>query len=77
MPDFDAIATLNSIRELQAVRRRRGRLYTSKLDRHAYELLKLRDAGATASQLHLYLQTRCRVNVALSTVTRWLEKRGA
>ena len=55
---------------------RRTRPYRrSRLDRFRPELLALRDCGATAAEIRLWLRDR-RVKVAPSTVTRWLRGRG-
>lgn len=46
----------------------------SRLDRYTDELLALRQAGATASELMRWLHKK-RIRVELSTVTRWLKRR--
>ena len=72
--DFDAAAALAQLREDAAVRRKAS-YHPSRLDRYAYELLKLLEAGARPVELQRWLrQQRCKV--ALSTVTRWISRHG-
>ena len=46
----------------------------SKLDRHATELLALRRVGATVTQLTRWLREERDVEVAATTVGRWLDR---
>ncbi|MPW28250.1 hypothetical protein F9L16_04455 [Agarivorans sp. B2Z047] len=45
---------------------------TSRLDRHANELIQLRDQGNSIAELQRWLRFEKRVKVAHSTVSRWL-----
>lgn len=75
-PSFDATAMLAAIREEKAIRRKRSRLYKSRLDRFSHEILALRNEGASPSEIRFWLQTTKRTKVVLTTVIRWLEKHG-
>lgn len=70
---FDPIAELTALRQQTAAKRRR-RYATSRLDRHAGELLRLYRAGASAAELQRWLAGTHRLLVAHSTVTRWLSR---
>lgn len=71
---FDAASTLAQLRQ-DAVVRRKSAYHPSRLDRYAYHLHELLMAGAKPVELQRWLrQQRCKV--ALSTVTRWIEKHG-
>ena len=69
---FDAAAEAAALRERTRARRHR-RHAASRLDRHALELLALRDAGSTTAELQRWLADR-RVRVHHSTVARWLRR---
>lgn len=69
---FDADTEVSRMRaESRAMRRR----VTSRLDRYAYELLALRDAGSTTTELQRWLRER-RIRVHHTTVGRWLRRNG-
>ena len=73
---FDAAAEAARLAAQSRERRRRSyRRRRSRLDPHTLELLALRDAGATVTELQRWLRDR-RVKVSHSTVGRWLEKHG-
>lgn len=72
---FNAAAELEAIRQLNAVRRK-GSYRRSRLDRYAFELISMHREGARPAELQFWLRQK-RINVALSTVTRWLEKQHA
>lgn len=70
--DFDAASTLAQLRKDAAVRRKSA-YHPSRLDRHAFQLHELLNAGAKPVELQRWLrQQRCKV--ALSTVTRWISR---
>lgn len=70
--DFDAASTLAQLRKDAAVRRKSA-YHPSRLDRYAFQLHELLNAGAKPVELQLWLrQQRCKV--ALSTVTRWISR---
>ena len=70
---FVPLQTLEELRAERAVRRKTGRLYKSRLDKYAYEILQLRKEGASAAEVQFWLKQQ-RICVVLSTVTRWLAK---
>lgn len=73
-PDtFSADAELKEIRALVEARRK-SRFGKSRLDRYAEEIDQLTAAGASPSEVRLWLRQKRRCVVALSTVTRWLQK---
>ena len=69
---FDAAAEAARLREQTRARRHR-RHAVSRLDRHALELLALREAGSTTAELQRWLADR-RIRVHHSTVARWLRR---
>ena len=73
-PEFDASATLDSIRKARAVRRHRRTWGKSRLSPHRAELTKLRAEGASFSDLAFWLRKEKRIKVDRSTVRRFLEK---
>jgi hypothetical protein len=70
--EFDASGELSELRRLQAVKRRR-RYARSKLDRWRAEIVALRRAGATLSELRVWLK-RKRLDASRSTIQRFLKK---
>ena len=71
---FNANAVLAELREVAAERRKKSRMPKSRLDRFGFEILSLHSEGARPTEIQFWLRTQCRTRVALSTVTRWLEK---
>jgi len=71
---MDAQKTLAEIREKRALTRKK-RHSRSKLDKFTFEILELKNVGATLSELQLFLRQN-RVKVELSTISRWLKKHG-
>jgi hypothetical protein len=71
-PAFDAGIELAALRARTRLCRK-ARYRKSQLDRHAGALLALRRHGASAVELHRWLKTQ-RIDVAHSTVTRWLAR---
>ena len=69
---IDVLETLDSIRELHNVGRRR-RYYRSRLDRYRSELVELRKNGASWNELVTFLRLH-RIKVARSTVIRYVNK---
>ncbi|AFT76822.1 hypothetical protein AMBLS11_01140 [Alteromonas macleodii str. 'Black Sea 11'] len=55
---------------------RKPRFYRSRLDDHSDTLIALHRAGNTAAQIHRFLVKEKKVNVAWSTVYRWVKKNG-
>lgn len=70
---FHPFEELIEIRDFIA-ERRKAHWHPSRLDSHAFEILELRKNGATASEIQRWLRKKKRIVVALSTVTRWLDK---
>ncbi len=70
MEKFDAKNELARVAEIQAVRRKK-RLFSSKLDKFEHELKALKSAGATLTQLQIWLKKNG-VRASRSTVHRWL-----
>jgi len=72
---MDNLNAIDKVDQLKAHKRRiRKRVYRrSQLDKFRGELITLRREGATATELQRWLQQQ-RIRVALTTVTRWLEK---
>ena len=70
--DFDAETALAEIRK-EALIRRKASYHTSRLDRFRAELLAMRRLEARPVELQAWLRKQ-RCKVALSTVTRWLER---
>ena len=57
----------------QVIRKRTYRQRKSRLDKYKGELITLLKLGATCAQLQRWLRKK-RIKVALSTVTRWVDK---
>jgi hypothetical protein len=55
--------------------KKKKRFGTSQLDKWKYELIALREKGATLEQLQDYLQQKG-IRVVLSTISRWLNHHG-
>jgi len=55
--------------------KKKKRFGTSQLDKWKYELIALREKGATLEQLQDYLQQKG-ICVVLSTISRWLNHHG-
>jgi len=74
---MDNFNTNVKVDQLKAHKRRiRKRVYRrSKLDKFKGELITLRREGASATDLQRWLRQQ-RIQVTLTTVTRWLEKHG-
>lgn len=73
MSEFDVESELAML-EAQKRLIRKKRYRASSLDRYHGELMQLRNAGATPADLQRWLRKN-RIDVHLTTVTRWLEKR--
>lgn len=65
-------AELTAIRQQRRMARRR-RYYKSRLDRYRAEIVCLRQAGATLTDIAIWLRRR-RCRVAPSTISRYLAK---
>lgn len=71
---FNASAEVERIRSRRAEARRK--LYRkSKLDRYRYELLEMRQAGASCADLAEWLRVNHRCKINRSSVARYLIKR--
>jgi len=70
MEKFDPHAELLEVQKIQEVRRKK-RLFKSKLDKFEHELKALKTAGASLTQLQLWLKKNS-VKASRSTVQRWL-----
>jgi len=75
-----AMKMFNTTKELDHLKAKRKIKYArrhgrSRLDRYAGQILALHLAGASATLIQDYLADH-RIKVALSTVTRWLQKNG-
>ena len=55
--------------------KKKTRIGTSQLDKWKYELIALREKGATLEQLQDYLRQKG-IRVVLSTISRWLNHHG-
>jgi hypothetical protein len=73
MTEFDALAELTRIRERP--RSPKKRLRKSGLDKYKGELLKMLGKDGTITELKMWLADR-KVQVAWSTVKRWVDKNG-
>lgn len=73
MKKFNAEDEVKRMRTLR-IQRHKRRYNGSRLDRYKHELLSMRLIGSTPTELQLWLRTEKRTKVALSTVTRWLQK---
>lgn len=74
MPAFDAAKEVAQLKAHKKVIRKR--VYRrSRLDQFHDELMALRNNGASATDLQRWLKQK-NINVTLTTVTRWLSKRG-
>jgi len=71
--EFEANAVLYDLRQNAKLRHRR-RYCRSRLDRHRAELVKLRLAGATLSELQRWLRAARRIKVSRTTIFRFLRK---
>jgi len=74
MNDFDVESELQALKQHSQLRKRH-RYARSRLDRYKSELLRLHNAGATITELQVWLRKQ-RIKVAHSTVSRWLKKNG-
>lgn len=75
MSDFDVQSELSVLKEqTRSIRKRSYSARKSRLDKYKYQLLELKQAGATSAELQRWLRSNKRIKVAHSTVTRWLEK---
>lgn len=71
---FDAEAEVEKLKDRKRLTRKR--VYRrSRLEKYRGELLAMRRAGASATELQLWLNEK-RIKVHLSTVTRWLDSVG-
>jgi len=70
--EFEPESVLISLRQRQALRRRRC-FTRSKLDRFRAEVVALHRAGATLAQLKLWLHDR-RIDVSRTTIMRYLKR---
>ena len=70
---FDACDELAKIKEFRRMARRKRSRF-SKLMPYRQELVELRRAGATITDLVLWLRKNKRLRVAASTVSRYLQK---
>lgn len=75
MDEQHASATVARLQADAAENRRRPYSRRSRLDRFEDDLLTLHAAGARVVDLQRWLKEQ-RINVAHSTISRWLEKRG-
>ena len=73
MGSFDPIHVLNNIRTSRTLARRR-RYTKSKLERYRAELVGLRNAGASLSDLAYWLRKEKRMKVQRTTIQRYLDK---
>ena len=71
-PAFDANKALDTVRQERGERRHRRTWGKSKLVRHRAELVKLRQAGASLSEIVHWLKTAHRMKADKSTVSRYL-----
>ena len=77
MIDFnvqDELAVLQN--QTKMIRKRSYSARKSQLDKYKFELLELKNAGASTAELQRWLRINKRKNVAHSTILRWLEKHG-
>lgn len=70
---MDATIELAAIRQRRKLRRK-YRYVKSALEKHRAELVALRRAAASLRELQLFMSTRYRVSVAVSTLSRYLAK---
>jgi len=71
---FDAASELEEIKRKRKVSKRK-RYAKSKLDKFKFELLKLKEEGASLRDLQVFLRKN-RIKVVPSTISRWLKKHG-
>ena len=71
---FDPAAALDSVRERRAAARRRRTWGKSRLTPYRAELVKLRKAGGSFSDLAEWLRRERRVKMDPSSVRRFLQK---
>jgi len=71
--EFEANAVLSDLRRDAKMRHRR-RYCRSRLDRHRAEVVKLRLAGASLSELQRWLRASRRIKVSRTTIFRYLRK---
>lgn len=62
--------------QTKMIRKRSYSARKSQLDKYKFELLELKNAGASTAELQRWLRTNKRKKVAHSTILRWLEKHG-
>ena len=70
---LDAEAEIASLNRRLAIRKKRSRYGTSRLDKYRNEILALRKKVATLAALQMWLRDR-RIKVEQSTISRWLKK---
>ena len=71
---FDPVAALAAVREHRAAAKRRRTWGKSRLVPHRAELVKLRAAGASFTELAEWLRREKRVKMDPSSVRRFLQK---
>lgn len=77
MEIFDAKSEVIKLKiQTQEIRKRPYKNRKSKLDKFTYEILSLYDEGATVSEIMRWLKSNKRINVAHSTIQRWLTRYG-
>lgn len=70
---FDAHAELSRIRSRRAEARRKI-FRRSRLDKYRFELLAMREAGASFADLQEWLRVERRCKISRSTVARYIKK---
>jgi len=70
---FNSKVEAEKARELTKLRRI-PRFYKSGLDKYSNDIIELHIEGCTVAEIHRWLLSKKKINVAWSTVYRWLKK---
>lgn len=75
MSDFNVASELLALKaQTKAIRNRKSINRVSRLDKFKFELLELYQAGASVAELQRWLMTNANIQIAHSTILRWLDK---
>lgn len=74
MKEFNATNILKEIHQRRLIKKHRRKSTFGRLDRYAFEILSLRDSGASLNDIQDYLRTDKRIVIHISTISRFLSK---
>lgn len=74
MNEFNASEVLKEVRLRRLAKKRKLKNMPGRLNRHAFELLSLRDSGASLKDLQEFLRSNKHIVIDISTISRFLKK---